>query len=171
MSAVQRDLRPCTAGRPLAHGRWREWCLMTQLTTPNAAASTGLDAETLKMTLEAIRDYVGDAIPGERQLQLDHDDVCPEDVVRGMCSDQLGVQLLFIPEEYGGMGGGTIDVYRVCEEMARIDVGMATSVLATFLGSDPIFFGATPEQKRLWLTEMAEQGVLYAYGAQNPMRA
>jgi acyl-CoA dehydrogenase len=146
----------------------KEWCRMTLLTTPDVAASTGLDAETLKMTLEAIRDYVGDAIPEERQLQLDHDDVCPEDVVRGMCSDQLGVQLLFIPEEYGGMGGGTIDVYRVCEQMARLDVGVATSVLATFLGSDPIFVGATPEQKRMWLTEIADKGVLYAYGATEP---
>jgi len=143
---------------------------MTTLTTSQAEAATsaGLDAETLKMTLEAIRDFITDAVPEERQLQLDRDDVCPEDVVRGMCGDQLGIQLLFIPEEYGGMGGGTIDVYRVCEEMARIDVGMATSVLATFLGSDPIFFGATPEQKRQWLTEMAEQGTLYAYGATEP---
>ena len=53
----------------------------------------------------------------------------PIDLVRAMCSDELGVQLLFIPEEYGGMGGDTIDVYRVCEEMARIDLGVATSVL------------------------------------------
>ena len=36
------------------------------------------------------------------------------------------------------MGGGTFDIYRVCERMARIDVGVATAVLATFLGSDPI---------------------------------
>ena len=78
--------------------------VMTTITSPGVV---GLDADTLKMTLEAIRDYVGDAIPEERQLQLDRDDVCPEDVVRGMCSDQLGVQLLFIPEDYGGMGGST----------------------------------------------------------------
>jgi alkylation response protein AidB-like acyl-CoA dehydrogenase len=139
------------------------------MTSPRGATTqVGLDAEMLKMTLEAIRDYLVDAIPEDRQLQLDHDDECPEDVVRGMCSDQLGVQLLFIPEEYGGMGGGTVDVYRVCEQMARLDVGVATSVLATFLGSDPIFVGATPEQKRTWLTEIAEQGVLYAYGATEP---
>jgi alkylation response protein AidB-like acyl-CoA dehydrogenase len=133
-----------------------------------AGVQAGLDAETLKMTLEAIRDYVAGALGEDRQLQLDHDDVCPVDLVRGMCSDELGVQLLFIPEEYGGMGGGTIDVYRVCEQMARLDIGVATSVLATFLGSDPIFVGATPEQKREWLTEIAEKGVLYAYGATEP---
>ena len=140
------------------------------LTTSHAraGADTGLDAETLKMTLEAIGDFVVDAVPEERQLQLDHDDECPVDVVRGMCSDQLGVQLLFIPEDYGGMGGGTLDVYRLCEYMARLDLGIATSVLATFLGSDPIFFGATAEQKQMWLSEMADKGILYAYGATEP---
>ncbi len=133
-----------------------------------AEVEVGLDAETLKMTLDAIRDYVESALGEDRQLQLDHDDVCPVDLIRGMCSDELGIQLLFIPEEYGGMGGGTIDVYRVCEQMARLDIGVATSVLATFLGSDPIFVGATQEQKREWLTEIAEKGVLYAYGATEP---
>jgi len=131
-------------------------------------ALTGLDAETLNMMLETIRDVVRDAISDERLLQLDHDDECPVDMVRDMCGDKLGIQLLFIPEEYGGMGGATIDVYRVCQEMASLDLGIATSVLATFLGSDPIFFGATPEQKSQWLTEMAERGVLYAYGATEP---
>jgi alkylation response protein AidB-like acyl-CoA dehydrogenase len=142
---------------------------MTLTTSPaEAKTDTGLDAETLKMTLEAIRDFIADAIPEERQLQLDHEDECPVDVVRGMCSDQLGVQLLFIPEQYGGMGGCTLDVYRLCEHMARLDLGVATSVLATFLGSDPIFFGATPEQKQLWLSEIADKGTLYAYGATEP---
>ncbi len=133
-----------------------------------AAVPAGLDAESLKIMLEAITDYIRDAVPEARLLQLDHDDECPIDVVRGMCSDELGVQLLFIPEEYGGMGGDTIDVYRVCEQMARCDIGVATSVLATFLGSDPIFVGATTEQKSRWLTEIAERGILYAYAATEP---
>jgi len=111
--------------------------------------STGLDTETLNMMLETIRDFVHDAIPDERLLQLDHEDECPADLVRDMCSDKLGIQLLFIPEEYGGMGGSTMDVYRVCQQMASLDLGVATSVLATFLGSDPIFFGATSERQRV----------------------
>ena len=120
------------------------------------------------MTLDTIRDYVASAMTQEQQLQLDHDDVCPEDLVRAMSSDELGVHLLFIPEEYGGMGGDTVDVYRVCELLAGIDLGLATSVFATSLGSDPIAVGATAEQKRGWLTEIAERGILYAYGATEP---
>jgi alkylation response protein AidB-like acyl-CoA dehydrogenase len=128
----------------------------------------GLDAETLSMTVDAIRDYAAARLTTERILELDHADECPLDVVRGMCSDELGIQLLFIPEEYGGMSGSTFDVYRVCETMARIDLGVATSVLATFLGSDPIFVGATPDQKKAWLTRIAEEGLLFAYGATEP---
>src|ERR1035437_2614943 len=86
-----------------------------------------------------------------------------------MCSpDKLGIQLLFVPEEFGGMGGGAFDVYCVCEEMAHIDLGVATAVLATFLGSDPITVGATPAQKKIWLTRIAEEGILFAYAATEP---
>ncbi len=86
-----------------------------------------------------------------------------------MCApDGLGIQLLFIPEEFGGMGGGAFDVYCVCEEMARIDLGVATAVLATFLGSDPVRVGGTPEQKKLWLGRIADEGLLFAYGATEP---
>jgi alkylation response protein AidB-like acyl-CoA dehydrogenase len=133
-----------------------------------APASTGLDAGTLELTLDAIGEFAARHLPEARLLELDHLDECPIDVVRNMCSDDLGIQLLFIPEEFGGMGGGTFDVYRVCERMAAVDLGVATSVLATFLGSDPIFVGATPDQKKQWLTRIAEEGILFAYGATEP---
>ena len=148
------------------------------LTEKNKAETpTGLDAETLTMMLDAIKEYFAHAMPQERQLQLDHDDVCPEDLVRAMCSDELGVHLLFVPEEYGGMGGDTMDNYRVCEHMARLDLGLGTSLFATFLGSDPIAFGGTPEQKRTWLGEIAERGIAVrlrrhrARGGQRPRGA
>src|SRR5437773_3205328 len=118
--------------------------------SPASPAGAGLDADTLKMMLAALHDFVGDALPVSRALELDHEDVCPEDLVRAMCGEQLGIHLVPIPESYGGMGGGSFDVYRVCEQMARLDVGLATSVLATFLGSDPLFVGGTPEQKKTW---------------------
>jgi alkylation response protein AidB-like acyl-CoA dehydrogenase len=125
--------------------------------------------KTLKLSLKSLRDFAKGRLPDQTLIELDARDECPLDIVRYMCSpDKLGIQLLFIPEEFGGMGGGTFDVYRVCEEMSRIDLGIATAVLATFLGSDPIFVGATPEQKKRWLTRIAEEGLLFAYGATEP---
>src|SRR5271165_2817138 len=128
-----------------------------------------ITSKTLKLSLKSLKDFAKKRLPDEVLRELDERDECPLDVVRDMCSpDQLGIQLLFIPEEFGGMGGGAFDVYCVCEQMARIDLGVATAVLATFLGSDPITVGATPEQKKKWLTRIAEEGLLFAYGATEP---
>ena len=125
--------------------------------------------KTLKLSLKSLRDFAKKRLPDETLRELDERDECPVDIVHDMCSpDQLGIQLLFIPEDCGGFGGGAFDVYLVCEEMAHIDLGVATAVLATFLGSDPITVGATPEQKKHWLSRIAEEGILFAYGATEP---
>ena len=128
-----------------------------------------LAQKTLKLSIKSLKEFAKKRLPDETLIELDERDECPIEIVRDMCSpDKLGIQLLFIPEEFGGMGGGTFDVYCICEEMARIDLGIATSVLATFLGSDPITVGATPEQKKFWLSRIADEGLLFAYGATEP---
>jgi alkylation response protein AidB-like acyl-CoA dehydrogenase len=125
--------------------------------------------KTLKLSLKSLRDFAKKRLPDEVLRELDEKDECPLEIVHHMCSpDQLGIQLLFIPEDCGGFGGGAFDVYLVCEEMARIDLGVATAVLATFLGSDPVTVGATPEQKKFWLSRIANEGLLFAYGATEP---
>jgi len=132
------------------------------------ATTGGLDPESLDLTVEAIREFSERYLPDEKLLELDHDDEFPVDIVNEMCGDGLGVQLLFIPEEFDGMGGGAFDVYRVCEEIARVDLGIATGVLATFLGADPIIFGGSQEQKSRWLSRIANEGLLMAYCATEP---
>jgi alkylation response protein AidB-like acyl-CoA dehydrogenase len=126
---------------------------------------TGLDRETLDMILGAISDFAGSELPDEKLIELDERDEYPAEIVRRMCSDELGIQLLFIAEAHGGMGGSAYDVYRVCERMAAIDLGVATSVLATFLGSDPILMGGTDGQQHHWMSRIASEGLLMAYGA------
>src|SRR5579864_2371829 len=125
--------------------------------------------KTLKLSVKSLKEFAKKRLPDEVLIDLDERDECPIEIVRDMCSpDKLGIQLLFIPEEFGGMGGGTFDVYCICEEMARIDLGIATSVLATFLGSDPITVGATHEQNKVSLSRIADEGLLFAYGATEP---
>jgi alkylation response protein AidB-like acyl-CoA dehydrogenase len=131
-------------------------------------ATVGLDRDTLDMMLDSLDEFVTAALADQRRLELDREDICPEETIRAMCGEDLGVHLVFIPEEYGGLGGGAFDSYRVCERLARVDIGVATAVFATFLGSDPILVGATPEQRKEWLGRIAEQGILFAYAATEP---
>jgi alkylation response protein AidB-like acyl-CoA dehydrogenase len=130
--------------------------------------SKGFDKETLDLTVEALKDFAASKLPEKLILELDASEEFPSEIVKEMCGPGLGIQLLFIPEEFEGMGGGSFDIYRVCEEMARVDLGVATGVLATFLGSDPIVFGGTYDQKKLWLTRIGQEGLLMAYGATEP---
>src|SRR3954469_24512846 len=128
-----------------------------------------LSADMLKVALKSIDDFAARELPDSVLIELDERDEFPEALVRRMSSgDELGLQLVFVPFEYGGMGGGALDVYRVCERMAALDLGLATSELATFLGSDPIRVGGTDEQKREYMTRIAKDGVLFAYGATEP---
>jgi alkylation response protein AidB-like acyl-CoA dehydrogenase len=128
-----------------------------------------LSADMLKVALKSIDDFAQRELPDSLLIELDERDEFPEQLVRRMSSgEELGLQLVFVPFEYGGMGGGALDVYRVCERMAALDLGLATSELATQLGSDPIRVGGTPDQKREYMTRIAKDGVLFAYGATEP---
>ena len=128
-----------------------------------------LEPQILKVALTSIDEFASRELPDSLLIELDERDEFPEEIVRRMSSgDELGIQLLFVPFEYGGMGGGAFDVYRICERMAAIDLGLATSELATFLGSDPIRVGGTEEQKAKYMGKIAKDGSLFAYGATEP---
>jgi alkylation response protein AidB-like acyl-CoA dehydrogenase len=128
----------------------------------------GFDKETLDLTLESLKDFTAAHLPEKKLLELDSKDEFPYEVVKEMCGPGLGIQLLFIPEEFEGMGAGAFDIYRICEELARVDLGVATGIFATFLGSDPIIYGGTYEQRKLWMTRIGQEGLLMAYGATEP---
>ncbi|MCC7162637.1 MAG: acyl-CoA dehydrogenase family protein [Anaerolineae bacterium] len=129
----------------------------------------GLDKETLEMILDTLKKYAHEKLTPDYLIELDQKDEFPAEVLRELYDpNTVGLHLLFIPEEYGGLGGSAYDIYRVSELMASIDLGIATAVLATFLGTDPITVGATPEQKKLWMGKIADQALLVAYGATEP---
>ena len=128
-----------------------------------------LDADTLEMVMSTLSKYADKSLPTNFLLDLDRNDRFPHEVLAELNDPmKFGLHLLFIPEEYGGLGGGAYDIYRVSEIMAGIDLGIATSVLATFLGADPISVGGTDEQKAYWMGRIAEEGLLVAYGATEP---
>ena len=128
-----------------------------------------LDSEMLDQILTTLQEYAEKNLPVAKLLEIELGHDFPEKVMKDLYDPgQIGLHLLTIPEEFGGLGGGAYDIYRVSEAMAAIDLGIATGVLATFLGTDPINVGATPEQKAEWLGALAEHGHFYAYGATEP---
>ncbi len=126
-----------------------------------------LDRKELDQILSTLTKYADKKLTPEFLLKLDHEDRFPNEVLADLYNN-IGLHLVFIDEEDEGLGGGAYDVYRVSEAMAGIDVGIATGVLATFLGADPIVVGGTQEQKHHWMSRIANEGLLVAYGATEP---
>jgi alkylation response protein AidB-like acyl-CoA dehydrogenase len=96
------------------------------------------------------------------------EEIFPEDTIREMLGPEIGLQLLMIPEAYGGLGGGARDSCAVTREMAKICLGITTAFFAIQLGADPIIVGGTEEQKQKWLGDIAEGRALVAYAVTEP---
>ncbi len=128
----------------------------------------GLSVEMSDMVLETLRQVFEQDLPEARSLELDAKHEFPEALVRKLLSPDVGLQLVFLPEEVGGLGGGARDVCRLSETMAEVDLGVATAFLAIFLGTDPILVAGTEEQRERWLTRIAEEGLIVAYGVTEP---
>jgi alkylation response protein AidB-like acyl-CoA dehydrogenase len=131
-------------------------------------ALAGLPLEERQMILDLLSQLRQRLLTPDRLRTLDAEEVFPEQVIREMLGPEIGLQLLFIPEEYGGLGGGARDIAAVSEELAKICLGVATGFLAIHLGTDPILVGATDAQKEKWLTKLAEEGAIVAYAATEP---
>jgi alkylation response protein AidB-like acyl-CoA dehydrogenase len=103
----------------------------------------------------------------EKLRHYDEEEAFPEAEIRELLGPDIGLQLLFIPQEYGGLGGGARDMAAVTEAMGKVCLGVATGFLVIHLGSDPILVGATEAQKRKWLARVAE-GTIVAYAVTEP---
>jgi len=123
----------------------------------------GLDAESRQMVLDTLQVVRERLLPKDKVLELDKKEEFPEGVIREMLGPEIGLQLLFIPEAYGGMGGGARDSCAVTREMAKICLGVATAFFAIQLGADPILFAGTEAQKEKWLRKIVGGDFLVAY--------
>ncbi len=127
-----------------------------------------LDPEMLSMVLDTIDKLEKEKITLEAKLEMDQAGIFPEELIRFMLGPEIALHLIFIPEEYGGLGAGSSDIAIVSERMAKMDLAIATAFLAICLGMDPIRVGSTPEQKKKYITRIAEEGLVVAYGVTEP---
>merc|ERR1712029_317248 len=81
---------------------------------------------------------------------------------------EVGLMNLHIPEEYGGMGLGTLDGCLITEKMAYGCTGIMTAIEANGLGSMPIMIAGNEEQKKKYLTRLIEEPIMCAYGVTEP---
>ncbi|NUP96196.1 MAG: acyl-CoA dehydrogenase family protein, partial [Planctomycetaceae bacterium] len=85
----------------------------------------------------------------------------PWEIKEAMAS--AGLMKVWIPEEYGGAGGGVLDLCVVVEELSRCCGGTGVLFAVNALGSFPIILGGTEEQKQKWLPQIASGSKFVAF--------
>jgi len=70
---------------------------------------------------------------------------------------------VFIPEEYGGLGGGCLELCLVTEELSRVCSGVGVSYADDALGTFTLLGYGTEEQKRKYLPDIASGKRLTAF--------
>ena len=96
------------------------------------------------------------------RAELDEKEEFPWEIVK--ISAEAGLMGVSMPEEYEGFGGGILEYCLVAEELSRVCLGIATSVVASGLGAMPILLFGNPEQKRKYLPDIAKGKRLAAFG-------
>jgi len=76
---------------------------------------------------------------------------------------QTGLFGVWLPEEYGGLGGGVSDLCIVIEELSKVCGGMALPPATSALGGMPMLLWATKEQRERWIPQMASGEKLWAF--------
>jgi len=99
--------------------------------------------------------------------ELDRESRFPYELVGELA--ELGLMGMTIPEEYGGGGADTVSYAVAIEELTRVDSSVAITVAAHHsLGTLPIFYFGSDEQKQHWLPELASGRKLAAFGLTEP---
>ncbi|MBD3345999.1 MAG: acyl-CoA dehydrogenase [Chitinivibrionales bacterium] len=117
--------------------------------------------EEQQMIIETARELAEKKIVPVRE-EYDREGVFPWDVVKAMAeADLCG---LYIPEEYGGMGGGVFELCLAVEELSKACGGISLAMAATALGTFPILLFGSDEQKKKYLPSIATGEKLAAFG-------
>jgi short-chain 2-methylacyl-CoA dehydrogenase len=119
-----------------------------------------------ELVRSTVRDFAQQRVAPVAE-ELDREGRFPYDLVTELAD--LGLMGMTIPEEYGGAGTDTLSYAIAVEELTRIDSSVAITVAAHHsLGTLPIYYFGSEEQKQQWLPDLAAGKKLAAFGLTEP---
>jgi alkylation response protein AidB-like acyl-CoA dehydrogenase len=119
-----------------------------------------------ELVRSTVRDFAQERVAPFAE-ELDREGRFPYELLRELA--ELGLMGMTIPEEYGGAGADTVSYAIAVEELTRIDSSVAITLAAHHsLGTLPIYYFGSEEQRREWLPDLASGKRLAAFGLTEP---
>ncbi|MDD3618405.1 MAG: acyl-CoA dehydrogenase family protein [Desulfobulbaceae bacterium] len=117
--------------------------------------------EEQQMIVDTAREIADEKIL-PRRAELDEKNEFPTDILQDMArADLFGI---FVPEQYGGFGGGCFEIVLALEQLARGCVGVATSYAASALGIFPVLIAGSESMKEKYMPDIAAGRKWAAFG-------
>ena len=98
-------------------------------------------------TLNATREFAQKKLKPVR-AEMDEKEVFSEKTLQEF--RKSGMFGVWLPQKYGGVGGGITCLAMAFEEFSRVCAGLALTPGTTALGAIPMFLAATEEQRERW---------------------
>jgi acyl-CoA dehydrogenase len=118
-----------------------------------------------RMIRDMARDFAeNEILPVAEEYDESHE--FPWPVIRK--AQEVGIMNMNIPEEYGGPELGVLDECIINEELAYACSGIQTALMLNNLAALPILLSGSEEQKKTYLSRLAEEGQLAAYALTEP---
>lgn len=116
--------------------------------------------EEQQMIVDVARQITDELIIPQR-AHFDETEEYPREILKAVA--QADLYGLYIPEEYGGMGGGTFDMALALEQIGRGCTAIATAFAASALGAYPILISGSDELKQKYMPAIASGEKLAAF--------
>jgi alkylation response protein AidB-like acyl-CoA dehydrogenase len=100
------------------------------------------------------------------RAELDEKEEFPWEIIKILAD--AGLFGIYIPEQYGGLGGGNLDNCLAVEELSKVCIGVSVSFAASGLGCYPILLFGNDKQKQKYLPQIASGKKLAAFGITEP---
>ena len=98
--------------------------------------------------------------------EYDRSEKFPHEAIKIIADSDLFA--IFVPAEYGGTGGGVLDLCIATEELSRACGGIAVCYAASALGTFPIVLFGNDQQKKKYLPDLAKGKTIAAFGITEP---
>jgi alkylation response protein AidB-like acyl-CoA dehydrogenase len=124
----------------------------------------GLDSEAIR---QRTRDFVENEIPFDLVREIDRQDLYPFELLKKF--SQTGLWGINIPQEYGGLGGRSVDAMPIYEELSRRLPVLAWVIGNIMLyGNDIIGTNGSVMQKEKFLPALAQGKLLFSFALTEP---
>jgi len=126
-----------------------------------------LPSEDDVMVRDSVRAFAGQEVAGLAEHIHRHDDLVPDALIGKMA--EMGYFGMSVPETYGGLGMGNLAMILTTEELSRVSLAAAGSLITRpEILTKALLKGGTEAQKKSWLPRVASGELMVGISVTEP---